>query len=341
MKVCILEWICGGGRISADLEGDLLTEGQQMLSTLIDGALRAQCSVSIALDERLESSPGFCRPKLEVFPVADQPENKILNEWARLAANSDATLVVAPELQGSLCRAIHHLNSAIEIHSPGVKLLNCKGGMLEQAADKWFSYSTFERLEIPTPDTLLLANATETNLDQIAAKYSHSKWVVKPRDGAGCEEIAVFTKTELAAQRAQAKDHSTQIVQPWLESKAYSCSAIVDDEGTWNWLPVVSQELTLSSAGKNLHYVGGQLVLDQKFPKEWKQQLEREFAGAKGWLSFDFFVEDKTGTNYLIEINPRCTTSMVTLAEKYTGNLIAELLGVSPCQDYSNHAFWR
>ena len=48
--------------------------------------------------------------------------------------------------------------------------------------------------------------------------------------------------------------------------------------------------------------------------------------GACGWVSVDLLYMVDQQSWCVIEVNPRCTTSMVGLAQAYTGNLVLEML---------------
>ena len=92
--------------------------------------------------------------------------------------------------------------------------------------------------------------------------------MLKPRDGAGCEGIQVIDDGDLIDEIARLKGQeraADTIVQPYLQGRSYSCSAIVDATGRPHWLPLVTQELSIT---KTICYLGGE-VLNEDFPTEW------------------------------------------------------------------------
>ena len=70
-------------------------------------------------------------------------------------------------------------------------------------------------------------------------------WVLKARDGVGCEGMQRMSAAELTAIRSTSTDRECWIVQPWLEGEAYSRTAIVDCAGKSHWMPVVRQHLSI------------------------------------------------------------------------------------------------
>lgn len=346
MKICVLEWICGGGLSSyPDLESELLAEGNEMLATLISGALQANCQVSIALDERVEWDDWRHHEALEVTYVPSRTETAAcLRTWQNLASRADAAIVIAPELDSALQDAVQALSKGIKSQKAQTLILNMRGKSLALACDKWETFNCFQRLALPTPDTKLISSLTSSNMDEIESRNANSKWILKRRDGAGMEDSFIIPSADLRSRLANWALGQNHLAQPWIESDAFSCSAIVDSTKNWHWLPTVSQKIEIfqhSSAAQGLHYCGSELEVSTVFPVAWKQKLEQEFDDAVGWISFDFVRCRNTRKLYLIEVNPRCSTSMCLLAAQYKGNLVSELLGLSQCGVYSNEENWN
>lgn len=352
MNICVLEWITGGGLSStSQLDSGLLEEGFAMLSTLVDGACRANCQVTLTLDERCDSSKWNDDPQVKLVAVP-QHNSQVnwLQKWGELASRADLAILVAPEIDGTLADVVQFLREHLQETGTATRLLNTHGVSLQLACDKWATHKFFQRFNLPTPDTGLLQHFSATQHSECASPENkevngQQSWVVKPRNGAGMEQTALVSTAELRTFAKSDLDANAFIIQPWIDSNAYSCSAIVNANGDWHWLPTVTQEITTESIAdsscQGLHYSGSTLAFEPEFPRAWKETLESQLSDAQGWISFDFIQCLSTGELYLIEINPRCTTSISSLAAAYRGNLVAELLGLAPCGDYGDRRCWR
>ena len=170
-------------------------------------------------------------------------------QWRETYANCDATIVVAPESDGVLSELEAWCDAA------GIRTCGSDAQFIEHAGDKWLTALCLHKFCVPHPATQLLS---DWNFDD----KSHARadtWVLKARDGVGCDGMLRVSATELAAIQSTRTDRERWIVQPWLEGQAYSRTAIVDCAGKSHWLPVVRQHLSID---KSVSYVGGRVLPD-------------------------------------------------------------------------------
>lgn len=356
-KVAVLEWISGGGLRHVppeEIPASLLAEGTGMLRCLVEELASAGQKVCLALDDRFATQQ-FELPESGETISIDQnrstPASSIPSGWLDLAQACEMTIVVAPELDNALTKVIQGLTQA------GGRLFNCQSPLLNVASDKRLTAEALHANNIPHPATALLRDLDDpSNLDKLrglANESGSSRWCVKPCDGAGCEAIQRFDSLEdlLRHIRLTGPAGNTNarlgsyLIQPWLEGEPYSCSAIVDRHGTAHWLPLVTQEIDFMILDEESSvnscerpcYRGGKVAseaLQQRRPVNLLNQTldalcNHQVTGipriaesaAFGWVSFDLLYRSDDQSWTVIEVNPRFTTSVVTLADSYPGQL--------------------
>ncbi len=281
--------------------------------------------------------------------------DRLLEQW--LAAIGDCSLawLIAPEIDHTLPQLVEDLTVA------GVTLLNCKGTFLRNACDKLSTAQSLKSAGISHPETCGLENVDQGWLDCTeplsAIDRKRARWIVKPVDGAGCDRISLVDRVtiqRLQQNQLRIQQHrtnsrgldqpTTMIVQPWLDGIPASCSAIVDSSGRCHWLPLVSQDFASCDEASNasnvqvehfevsdaeispLRYMGCTLPprgLPATAPKELLQSVVAALGpGAAGWIGIDLLYHPRSQNWIVIEVNPRCTSSLIGLSQAYSGNLV-------------------
>ncbi len=320
-RIGVLEWITGGGlqAVAPDsVAGSLRQEGKAMLETVADGFRLEGHEVLLSVDHRLFTENETAE-LAQRFRVSTQVEfvNGLPASWWHIAKSSDAVLIIAPEFSGILQSAIERLSNV------GSRLMNCHGSFLNIACDKWLTAQRWVRAEIPHPATQLLASVTNRWLDE--NRNVSAKWVVKPRDGAGCEGIKLVDEGNLLSTIAECKiqgDAEGYVVQPFHLGRSFSRSVIVDSHGRSHWLPLVSQELVL---GEKIIYQGGEIVGLQCIDGAFDDALKALGEGAVGWVGFDLMRCEGADQWRFIEANARLTTSFAGLSRSYGKGLAEQL----------------
>jgi predicted ATP-grasp superfamily ATP-dependent carboligase len=232
--------------------------------------------------------------------------------FAQLLGESDAALVIAPELGGLLARR----SAAVE--DAGRRSLGCAAHAVCLAADKLALYQRWRDACVPTPTTYDATCAKELAL--------RGPVVLKPRRGAGSLATRRIDNPALAEAvlRELALEAPSEefLLQPWHDGLAASVSFLCGPAGDTALLP---GEQLLSDDGR-CTYLGTRLPLDEP----WRQRavaLGRRalsvFAGRNGYVGIDLVLGPATdgSTDVAIEINPRLTTSYLELRRKCAGNL--------------------
>ena len=296
--ILVHEYVTGGGWSAPDLPPGLAEEALAILRALL-ADLRAwgRLPVVTTRDRRLRRTTLLADRVVEVdagvYPTA----------LLELARECGAALVVAPEGGG----ALEDLSALLA--DAGVCLLGSLPSAVGVAADKWECYRRFAQAGLPTPETVCVAPAAAA---AAAARLGYPV-VVKPRDGAGCAGVCLATNVahlEAALLLPALRASASVLVQRYAEGMAASVSLLVAD----------GRSMALSLNGQRMHagipfaYDGG--VASQSHPRraeacELAQRAVALVPGLQGYVGVDLVLGEETC--WLIEINPRPTTSYVGL----------------------------
>lgn len=348
MRIGVLEWAsCGGLAGSAEPADSIRTEGwamcQAALASLALGGHQAvavidpQCAIDLLLTR-------YRNDELELVDLSAGED--LWNQWQRVYASCDYTLVVAPECNRILTRLLAWCRRN------QIPTCNSSDAFVASASDKLITAKLLQSHGLPHPPTQLLVDADRQW--PIAAALpvpdldwsGEPTWVIKPVDGVGCEGTLRVAANELRrhggfARHAAVTQHGQRgelseleqqrwIVQPWLSGQALSRSAIVDRSGRLHWLPVTRQHLRVSD---RVTYLGGSVEpeLAARIPglDDLLARAVRALDGApRGWVGVDFLYDEANAEQpvTIIEINPRLTTSFVGLASAGAPDLAATII---------------
>ncbi len=344
-SVAVLEWICGGGNLGSDSEvpESLLAEGWAMLRTAIDLLATAGVSAITCVEPRrigtrrqsltLQRCRTIdCHSSVELFPPI----------WFDVARNADVTLLIAPELNGMLEQAVQALLPIAQT------LCNCRGEFLKHSSDKWLTAKRFREAGIPHPPTIL-GTESQPSLRMFAHDAPH--YIIKPRDGAGCDSIQVVDSGDLLKTLSTLDLEGPLdrwILQPQVSGIAMSRAGVIDPHGRAHWLPVTTQEIQFKNptsmspkAVGQIEYLGGKVLpeangcyLNGEGVRLDKSSIDTLLdralgtlgTGAFGWIGFDLIYEPLTQQWTIIEVNPRLTTSFVGLAAACRENLMEAMI---------------
>lgn len=171
------------------------------------------------------------------------------------------------------------------------KLLGPNGDAVRLTADKLALSSHLQRAGVPTPE---------------ARAFPPS--VVKPRFGCGCQETFILD--------------GDFIVQSHVIGQAVSVAFI-------NGMPLRPCSQEIGEEGGKLSYRGGSLPLPHDLERRALSLACRAagaISGLTGYYGVDLVLGDEG--DWVIEVNPRLTTSYVGLRELARNNLMAVLLGL-------------
>lgn len=306
MRIFVGEYVCGGGLSHQNIEmipPCLRQEGAAMLRSIV-ADLSEFAETVVAIDPREHTLAFDLSTVLKISPT-----KPLWPQWIAAAATCDAALIVAPESDGVLAKAVAMLRAG------GIDVIAGSGDFLRVASDKLATAKTLISAGVAHPPYITL------NDRRYAAEVAkHDRFVVKPRDGCGTQQIKIFESFDVA--RAELEDNL--ILQPWMPGEAISIAVVASPTDT-TFLPAVSQILD----DETCEYAGGKGPLDEEAQRRATALAARAISAmpptVRGFVGLDLLLGSRTSEDRVIEINPRLTTSYVGLRRMIHGNLAARL----------------
>lgn len=293
MKIFIFEHVCGGGMAGGQRPHEWVEQGASMLEAAVSTARAAGVDVVMTLDVR---SAAVCSG---VVPVVIESAAHLAHHFDRLSRSVDGVLVIAPETEGILAAWARRLDvlGAISLGSDVDAIRLC--------ADKVALAAHFLRSDIPTPPVI------------DARPPARFPVIVKPRDGAGCQQTYVCRDAE--EWRSLGGGGSATIVQPfchWPNGLSIGVSLLVQNHTV---RPLICRAQRLEAVGDGplqLIYHGGTAMDDSALCARAQRlavQAVASVPGLHGILGVDVLLAAHPEQDMVIEINPRCTLSFAAL----------------------------
>jgi tyramine---L-glutamate ligase len=313
-KLFVCEFITGGGFIGQDLPDGLAREGILMRDALLnDLSELIECEVYTTYDMRVEPPHG----QFVSYRVSETVDIWAL--WQQCILQADYVWLIAPETNGILFRLT---NMVIDSQK---KLIGCGLDAIKITSSKYLTAQHLLGCNIKVVPSYDLGDYDA---------LGKGKWVVKPDDGAGCEDTFVFEDALQLSHWCQThpQHQRTHIIQPYIDGVPASISVL----GYGNQVQVLScnqQQIKLSHG--QLHYVGGVLNGMIELKNEMlkiAQKVQQAIPTLQGYYGVDVIVGFQESTITVIEINPRLTTSYIRLRDAMACNpsqIIIEALSQS------------
>lgn len=234
--------------------------------------------------------------------------------WHDLLSRADAVLPIAPETDGLLERLVRQAGSKSLVSSPAAIAL---------CADKLRLAEHCQQHGIPHVPT------REEHWDALP-RDEEFPCVIKPRDGAGCQETwRCCSLADWERVRQRYRNLTVAAVrQPWIEGQALSLAGYFCRGKPVVVFPVAEQVITRNDLGE-LAYQGGRIpatVDDQTQARliHLLRTTAEVLPGLHGYVGFDVLKPlAPQGTPLLCEVNPRLTTSYVGYRRLSSTNLMA------------------
>ncbi|MGH8531622.1 MAG: ATP-grasp domain-containing protein [Gammaproteobacteria bacterium] len=301
-RIFVCEYITGGGLAGETLPVALAAAGDAMLRALLDD-LRAIPTVKTATtrDSRLAS----LGPDIETRVIL--PTGSVWERWEQCIEAADAVWPVAPETGGILERLNRWVLDKNRI------LIGCHPQAVQVTASKYRTARELKRHRIPVADTMY-PNAR--------LPASDSGWVIKPDDGAGCEETYYFRHAEDVIRSGKWTHGS--IVQPYIPGVPASLSVLCYD-GSHTLLACNAQRIQLSN--HRLVYAGVAVNALGHRRHEFEELVSRILEAMprlRGYIGIDLVITDSGPV--VMEINPRLTEAYVGLRQSLRFNPAAPVV---------------
>ncbi len=295
----------GGGWQGAEFHPGLAAEGLAMLqAVLTDFQSWGRAHIVTTLDNRLAGL------SLAAHHVVSLNHEDYIQALTDLAAQVDEALIIAPESDGILTR----LSALVE--ETGTQLLGSSSTGVAIASDKWDCFLRFRQGGLPTPDTWRTSRA------KAAAVVDDPGFpvVIKPIAGVGCEGVSLASDPASLGMALDLVDSTEKdiLLQQYVAGTHASVSLLVSPSGV---LPLSLNEQRVS-VGTPFHYEGGTIPLKHRrepLAMDCARRAVSLVPGLRGYVGVDMVLtEDQV---FVIEINPRLTTSYVGLRRVININL--------------------
>jgi predicted ATP-grasp superfamily ATP-dependent carboligase len=304
MHFFVYEWATGGGLVDAagPVPASILREGAAMIGALAGDLVRiANCRVSALRDPRVLQ---LSLPGCAVFDVISRKSHR--EEFERLAAEADATILIAPELDDILLKAAQLATAS------GARLMSPSVDFIRIAADKQRTCEILAAAGVPVP------SGRRLEPDEPLPSDFEYPAVVKPVIGAGSQDTFMVSGP-YDGTPAYAWPRRLEIYVPGL---AVSVAMLCGPGGRISLEPCKQR---ISEDGR-LRYLGGEMPLAAGLAERARSLGERALAAmpmAIGYVGVDLVLgrEPDGSQDAVIEINPRMTTSYVGLRTAAIGNL--------------------
>jgi predicted ATP-grasp superfamily ATP-dependent carboligase len=294
----------------------LQTEGWSILTAIIDD-LRSISEIEVVsiLNRDLRSKNPDSR-----FVLIDARDEE--STFRKLAEKADFTIVIAPEFDDILARRCEW------VEQEGGRLLGPSISSVRLTADKYALGQHLKQRGIPTPDCWLV-NQTQ----QVESMPSTLPAVVKPRFGAGSVETHLVRDTEgwtwLTEMAGSQLWPREMIVQPFVLGQPASVAFLLGPNCRIA-LPAASQ---IFSDDGRFHYRGGMAPLRGDLTLRAQRLATRAIEavqGLRGYVGVDLVLGPAMdgSEDWVIEINPRLTTSYIGLRALAESNLAQALIDI-------------
>jgi hypothetical protein len=256
---------------------------------------------------------------VEVATLTDCPPDRERAEFRQRARDADWTVVIAPELDDLLLERCRWVLQA------GGRLLGSPPDVVKLTGDKWATYRFLRTHGVRTPRTWLAERSAG------ARGALAGPLIAKPRFGAGSQNTYVLSASTPWPVRGM-------LVQQFVPGLAASVAFL--SPGLHALLPA---EQCLSRDGR-FRYLGGRVPLAQPLGEraiKLARDAIRHLPEFRGYVGVDLVLgEPNDGrADFIIEINPRLTTSYVGLRALARQNLAKVMLRLA-CGERAGPLRW-
>lgn len=305
LRVFAFEHITGGGMLDDPLMSALAPDGDRMLRALVDDLLAIPgVDVAVMRDPRLQRDI----PATMFVPQSAGGFRTLFREVARAC---DAVWPIAPESGDILLR------TTTEALASGRRLLGCRPDAVAVASSKAATAGILARAGI----AVVPCHASEAQIpEQITAI------VVKPDDGAGCQDTLLFRDRDTLRQWLGERGTAGKVVQPYVHGDARSLSLVCCD-GSAKLLACNRQDIRIEDGV--FHYGGVHVNAIADADDRYAQlaaAIARALPGLWGYCGVDF-IETAQGP-VVVEVNPRLTTAYAGLRDAIGANPAQLVLGL-------------
>ena len=304
MRIFLYEHITGGGYTGESLPSSLAHEGDMMLRAIATD-LTALPGIEIITTRDPRLAPLEINNVLE-FPVLSKDHSCRI--FHHCSAITEFAWPIAPETEGIL----EKLTNGIQKSS--CKLIGSLPEAVHITASKFKTTQWLTAAGLQTIPTHRYFEDLPQSVQQI---------VVKPDDGAGCIDTLLLSRTELE-KWWQPNRSDKLILQPYISGESKSLSLLCSEHSA-RVLSCNRQRVSIRN--NQFQFLGVEV---NAYPEERLQyqalaeKIKQAIPGLWGYVGVDI-IENNYGT-FIVDINPRLTTSYVGLSRALNVNIAGMIL---------------
>ncbi len=291
MKILIFEFITGGGLAQKEIPESLFNEGQIMLKALLSDLVSLpHIQLTLLLDCR--NSELDISEKINVVRVSN--EQNIYQLLPELIEASDFVWPVAPETNLEL----YKISALVE--SKAISLLNSSSQAIAICSDKFLTAQVLKNNGL---------DVVETNQLNSFSQKIVEPWVIKPKDGAGCENSYFGTSQhEFDRINTQIECKDDYIIQPYILGNILSLSSLFKNGKAWliccnrQQVVVKQNKFVLEACEVNISTKNSEIY------QRLVDRVAQSIVGLWGYVGIDI-IQPEFEMPLILEINPRLTTS--------------------------------
>jgi predicted ATP-grasp superfamily ATP-dependent carboligase len=320
LKLLIYEHLCGEC-VGLDVESNILCEGYAMLRALISDFKMLKHHIITFLDSRMMKFNPPIQADEILSPMSSGDVRRLLREVCRKV---DAVYIIAPESNGILEGLVE------EVEDSGGIAINCSPKSIGEASNKLNVYEKLKGIGIRVPETVPVNVGEDVKHVRSVARDMGFPLIFKPIVGAGSSGLSIVRdEGEIDEAVRKVKCEGSEdffLIQRFVKGMPASVSVISNGVSA---LPLTlnAQLMKLASPKLNSSYMGGFTPL--RHPA-WSEALKVAkstvecFSGLRGYVGVDMVL---TGDGpFVMEVNPRLTTSYVGLREVLNFNVAGAIL---------------
>ncbi len=324
MKILLLEYITAGGLCDQPLPDYLLGEGLLMRDALFaDFSEIADVEILTTYDVRV----GLPKHANVALPLDDA--SKAMDVWQTLLQSCDYALIIAPEFDGILS-TLTQLVERLGVKNLGARLL-----AVELFSNKYSTYYSLKQANILTIPTYSASEFLSPDFFKRHASHIdefNNGCVAKPIDGAGCGDTYYFSNAAALqswlSAPTQLVSQSRYIIQPYQAGIPASISMLCKAGAAW--VLSCNQQLVeinrtdcdeLNVFHAPIQYKGflvNGLISQYDIFEAVAKKIAATFSELNGYIGVDVIINNDE--IFVVEINPRITTSYIALRESLNCN---------------------
>ncbi len=301
----------------------ILCEGYSMLKTITDDFRALGYLTTVILNKKYSGLSKNLNVDKIVYISSSYEREKSINT---ILSGVDAAIAIAPETDGILYDIVKKIeeNDCIS--------LNCPSHVLYKYLRKSAVYADLKRNNVSIPKT---ANASlNEKLSIISQKILSVGYpaIIKPEDSVGCSGISLIeNKSQITSALKKVKKYSNLqefLIQEYIQGNAASVSLLCDLSNTI-FLTLNGQWITLQNPFSDSQYLGGFVPFESEMKDLAFKEAEKAVKALnpiRGYVGIDVILTERK--IYVVDVNPRFTTSYIGLRKILKRNPIELLLTI-------------